>query len=56
VIDENGKVSSAQVVQGNAALADSAVKAVKQWRYRPYIRDGKVVPFETVVQIDFPRP
>ncbi|MFZ1916970.1 MAG: TonB family protein [Terriglobales bacterium] len=56
VIDEDGKVSSAQVVQGNAALADSAVKAVKQWRYRPYIRDGKVVPFETVVQIDFPRP
>jgi TonB family protein len=56
VIDENGKVSSAQVVQGNAALADAAVNAVKQWRYRPYTRDGKVVPFQTVVQIDFPRP
>lgn len=56
MIDENGKVSSAQVVQGNAALTEAAVNAVKQWRYRPYIRDGKVVPFQTVVQIDFPRP
>ena len=56
VVDENGKVSSAQVVQGNAELATSAVNAVKQWRYRPYIRDGKVVSFQTVVQIDFPRP
>jgi len=56
MVDENGKVSSAQVVQGNAALAESAVNAVKQWRYRPYTRDGKVVPFQTVVQIDFPRP
>jgi TonB family protein len=56
MVDENGKVSSAQVVQGNAALTEAAVNAVKQWRYRPYIRDGKVVPFQTVVQIDFPRP
>ncbi len=56
VIDENGKVSSAQVVQGNTALAESAVTAVKQWRYRPYIRDGRVVPFQTIVQVDFPRP
>ncbi len=56
MVDENGKVSSARVVQGNAALADSAVNAVKQWRYRPYTRDGKVVSFQTVVQIDFPRP
>jgi len=56
MVDENGKVSSVQVMQGNAALADAAVNAVKQWRYRPYTRDGKVVPFETVVQIDFPRP
>lgn len=56
MVDEKGKVSSAQVVQGNAALTEAAVNAVKQWRYRPYIRDGKVVPFQTVVQIDFPRP
>jgi hypothetical protein len=29
---------------------------VKQWRYRPYLRDGKAVSFQTVVLVDFQRP
>jgi len=55
LIDENGKVSNVQVVEGNAALAESAVNAVKQWRYRPYVREGRTAPFQTIVLIDFPR-
>jgi len=55
VVDENGKVTDAQVVEGNAALRESAVTAVKQWRYRPYLRDGKAVPFQTIVLVDFSR-
>ena len=55
VVDENGKVARAQVTDGNQTLAGSAIAAVKQWRYRPYLRDGKAVPFETVVQLDFQR-
>jgi len=54
-VDENGKVTDAKVVEGNAALAESAISAVKQWRYRPYLRDGKAMPFETIVLIDFQR-
>lgn len=56
VIDENGRVTGARAVEGNPALVESAVAAVKQWRYRPYIRDGKAVPFQTIVLIDFARP
>ncbi len=56
MVDENGKVSSAQVVDGNAALAEAAVTAVKQWRYRPYLQDGKTVPFQTILDIDVKRP
>jgi len=56
VVDENGKVRSAQVVDGNPALTESAVSAVKQWRYRPYLQNGKTVPFQTVVAVDFARP
>jgi protein TonB len=56
VIDENGKVEGLRLVEGNATLATAAIQAVKQWRYRPYVRDGKAQPFQTVVIVDFQRP
>jgi TonB family protein len=56
IVDEKGKVTGVRLIDGNAALANAAIKAVKQWRYRPYIRDGKAEPFQTVVIIDFQRP
>jgi len=56
VVDENGKVEGVRLVEGNAALATAAIQAVKQWRYRPYVRDGKAQPFQTVVIVDFQRP
>jgi protein TonB len=56
VVDENGKVEGVRLVEGDATLATAAIKAVKQWRYRPYLRDGKAQPFQTVVIIDFQRP
>jgi TonB family protein len=56
VVDENGKVEGVRLVDGNATLATAAIKAVKQWRYRPYLHDGKAQPFQTVVIIDFQRP
>jgi len=56
VVDENGKVAGTEVKDGNGALAESAVAAVKQWRYRPYLRDGKPVSFETVILVDFQHP
>jgi TonB family protein len=56
VVDENGKVAGVRLVEGNATLATAAIKAVKQWRYRPYVRDGKAQPFQTDVTIDFQHP
>ena len=56
VVDENGKVEGVRLVEGNAVLATAAINAVKQWRYRPYVRDGKAQPFQTVVLVDFQRP
>jgi TonB family protein len=54
-VDESGQVADAQVVEGNVVLAEAAVSAVKQWKYRPYLRDGKARPFQTIVLIDFQR-
>jgi TonB family protein len=56
VVDENGKVAGVKLVEGDPALASAAIKAVKQWRYRPYMRDGRAQPFQTVVIMDFQRP
>ena len=56
VVDENGKVEGVRLVEGNEVLATAAINAVKQWRYRPYVRDGKAQPFQTVVLVDFQRP
>lgn len=56
VIGEDGDVRGIRLVDGNPVLADTAIQAVKQWHYRPYVRDGKAQPFQTVVIIDFQRP
>jgi len=56
VVDETGKVQGVRLVDGDAALATAAIDAVKQWRYRPYVRDGKAQPFQTVVIVDFQKP
>lgn len=56
VVDELGNVAGLQTIEGDTILANAAMKAVKQWRYRPYLRDGKAVPFQTIVLVDFQKP
>jgi protein TonB len=56
VVSEGGKVEEVRLVEGDPTLAAAAISAVKQWRYRPYIRDGKARPFQTIVLVDFQRP
>ena len=56
VVNANGEVEAVRLVDGNAVLANAAMAAVKQWRYRPYLRDGNPLPFQTIVIIDFQRP
>src|SRR5271169_208666 len=53
IVNENGKVEGVRLVEGDATLASAAIQAVKQWRYRPYLRNGKALPFQTVVIVDF---
>jgi TonB family protein len=56
VVSEGGKVDGVRLVEGNPTLAAAAISAVKQWHYRPYVRDGKARPFQTIVLVDFQRP
>jgi protein TonB len=56
VVSEAGIVAGVRLVEGNPTLAVAAIGAVKQWHYRPYVRDGKALPFQTIVLVEFQRP
>jgi len=55
VIDKEGSVVSASAGEGDPALMEYALKAVKQWKFRPYVADGRAVEVETTATIDFSR-
>src|SRR5437899_114847 len=40
VIDANGQIQNLQLMSGHPMLVASAVAAVKQWRYKPYLLNG----------------
>lgn len=50
-VDSDGTVRTVRVVSGNRALAGAAVRAVRQWRYRPFLKDGLPVATETNIVI-----
>jgi TonB family protein len=52
-LGSDGAVRTVRVVSGNRALAPAAVRAVRQWRYRPYLKDGQPVATETSIVISF---
>jgi TonB family protein len=52
-LDSDGAVRTVRIVSGNRALAAAAAKAVRQWRYRPYLKDGQPVATETNIVISF---
>ncbi|HEV7966697.1 MAG TPA: TonB family protein [Candidatus Acidoferrales bacterium] len=52
-IDENGKVASATALNGPLLLRQAAVDAVKQWKYSPGLLDGKPVPSQVTVGVEF---
>jgi TonB family protein len=54
LVNESGAVEGVRLVEGNPALADPAISAVKQWRYKPYVRNGRTRAFQTVVLLDVP--
>ena len=56
LIGGEGAVLNITVVQGDPMLAESAVQAVRQWRYRPYSVNGLRVEMQTRVTIRFTLP
>ena len=53
LIAEDGSVRDVKVVSGPPMLRQAAVDAVRRWKYKPYKLNGKAIPAQTQVTLDF---
>ena len=53
VIGEAGRVESMRVISGPAMLQQTALDAVKDWIYRPYLLNGEPIKVLTTVNVIF---
>ena len=53
VIGQDGTVKDVRVESGLPILAQAAIDAVKQWRYKPYLIDGEPVEVDSRITINF---
>jgi len=55
-IGKDGSIRDLKLLDGSLLLGQAAVKAVKQWRYKPYLRNGVAVEAQTYVTVNFRLP
>jgi len=55
VVSPRGEVVATHVLDGHRLLRGAAEKAVRRWRFRPYIRNGRAREVATVIAVEFNR-
>jgi protein TonB len=53
IIAADGSIRQVDVISGNALLVQSAIAAVREWRYRPTRLNGEAVEVETLITVNF---
>jgi periplasmic protein TonB len=53
IISKEGQVSQLEVISGHPLLVQSALDAVKQWRYKPTQLNGEPAEVDTTIQVTF---
>jgi protein TonB len=53
IVNEGGSVQEVKIVRGHPLLNDSATRAVRQWRYSPYLLNGEPIPVIATVTVNF---
>jgi protein TonB len=53
VIGKDGTVQNLRVLSGHPMLVQSAIDAVRQWRYKPYYLNGEPVEVDTQINVNF---
>ena len=56
VVSEIGDVETVELVSGDPVLANAAAEAMKQWKFKPFIHDGKPVKAAIKLPFDFAPP
>ncbi len=52
-IGKDGSIQNLQLISGHPMLVQSALDAVRQWRYKPYLLNGEPVEVDTEVAVNF---
>jgi periplasmic protein TonB len=55
-VGKDGDVQQLAVVSGNSMLSTAASDAVLKWRFKPLVQNGRAVPFQIRVRVDFVLP
>jgi protein TonB len=53
VIDQRGKVICVRVTKGHPILRATVIEAVKQWRFKPYLQNGKTAAIYGQLEFNF---
>ena len=53
LIGKDGNIQNLHVVSGHPMLTNSALEAVKEWKYKPYYLNGEPVEVETTINVNF---
>jgi len=53
IIGKDGSVQQLEVISGHPLLVQSALDAVRQWRYRPTLLNGEPVEVDTTIDVIF---
>jgi protein TonB len=53
IISKAGTIENLVVVRGHPMLVKSAIEAVRQWRYRPYLLNNEPIEVETEITVNF---
>ncbi|HEY1677922.1 MAG TPA: TonB family protein [Candidatus Sulfotelmatobacter sp.] len=57
LIGRDGTVQDAKFLQGSLAFARAAIDGVKQWKFKPYVMNGRPVSVQSLLSLTFkPRP
>ena len=52
----DGAIQDVKLVSGPPLLANAAIAAVKQWRFKPRLQKGRPVEMQTRVTLNFRMP
>jgi len=55
-IARDGTIQDLKLIRGSFLLGQAAYRAVRQWRYQPYLINGRAVEAQTLVTVDFRLP